>query len=202
MKDILPTRAARRTGAPNMPAWMKWSLVLTLGLLSSGCTTDFPHIYTAGSFRAIPEEETRVLVWADDLTVHNTVQTWLRNHGLTVVDMTLPRQEMDSCQGCERKTVLSQARLLKADQVVFAHLSRSENPDRLEVFIQSLSVTNEEDLWNGTARRNFPADVVGEQLHTSVARLSCHALATVWRYRPAGYLRKTSPSKDYCYFRP
>ncbi len=201
MKDILPTRAARRTGAPDMPAWMKWNLVLIAGLLSSNCATDYHHIYTAGSFRAIPGEETSVLVWADDPTVHRTVQTWLRNHGLIVVDMTSPRQEMESCQGCERKTVLSQARLLKADQVVFAQLSRSENPDRLEIFIQSLSVKTEEDLWNGTARRNLPVDVVGEQLETNVARLSCHALATVWRYRPAGYLSKTSTSKDYCYFR-
>ena len=185
-----------------MPAWMKWSLVLTLGLLSPSCTTDLHQIYTAGSFRAIPGEGTSVLVWADDPTVHNTVQTWLRNQGLTVAEMTLPRQEMESCEGCERKTVLSQARLLKAGQVVFARLSRSENPDRLEIFIQSLSVKTEEDLWNATARENLPADVVGEQLHANIARLSCHALATVWRYRPAGYVGKTSTSIDYCYSRP
>ena len=184
-----------------MRVWMRWRLLLlALALLSWGCTEDLRHVYTAGSFRAIPGEGTRVVVRAEDPTVRKVVQEWLRNHGLTVLDMTVPRQETESCQGCERKVVLSQARLLKAEQVVFAHSSRTENPDQLAIFIQSLSAHNEEDLWNGTARESFPADVSGEHLQRDLTVLSCHALATVWRYRAAGYLSGMSISRDYCHF--
>lgn len=190
--------AARRTVIPNICARMRWNLLLILGLLSAGCAPDFHHIYTAGSFKTIPEEGTRVAVWANDPIVHQAVQTWLRSHGLIVLDTALPRQETESCEGCERKAALSQAGLLKAEQVVLAYLSRNKDPEQLAVSVQSLSVPNEVDLWNGMARKNLPVDVVGEQLHMSITLLSCHALATVWRYRPAGYLSDTS--KDYCYY--
>jgi hypothetical protein len=179
---------------------MRWSLLLTLGLLWSGCTADLRHIYTTGSFKAIPGEGAAVLLWAENPTVQKTVRTWLENRGLTVLDTAPPRQEIESCQGCEQKAVLSQARLLKADQVVFAHFSRNEDSHQLEIFIQSLSVQNEEDLWNGTARENFPADVSGEHLQRDLVALSCHALATVWRYRAAGYLSGISIARDYCHF--
>jgi len=195
---MLTTVTVRRTVAPNMCARMRWSLLLILGFLSAGCTPDLHHIYTTGSFRAIPEEATRVAVWAEDPTVRQAVQTWLRGHGLIVLDTALPRQETESCQDCERKAALSQARSLKAEQVVLAYLSRNKDPEQLAVSVQSLSVRNEEDLWNGMARKNLPMDVVGEQLHMSITLLSCHALATVWRYRPAGYL--SDISKDYCYY--
>lgn len=184
-----------------MRVWMRWGLLLTLGLLSPGCTADLHRIYTAASFKAIPEEGTGVLVWAEDPTVRKVVQTWLRNHGLIILEAPLPQQETESCQGCERKAALSQARSLKAEQVVFAHSTRNDNPGQLAVFIQSLSAQNEDDLWNGTARENLPADVSGEQLHSNLTLLSCHALATVWRYRSAGYLGETSTSRDYCHFR-
>ena len=169
-----------------------------LGFLSSGCTPDFHHIYTNGSFRTIPEEATRVAVWAEDPTVRQAVQRWLRGHGLVVLDTAFLRQETESCQECERKAALSQARQLKAEQVILAYLSRNTDPEQLAVSVQSLSVHNEEDLWNGMARKNLSADLTGESLHASITLLSCHALATVWRYRPAGYLN--DPSKDYCYY--
>jgi hypothetical protein len=181
--------------------WMRRSLLLTLALLSSGCSEGLRHIYTGGSFRTIPGEGTAVLVWVENPTVRKTVQTWLEKHGVIVLDTASPRQEMESCRDCERKEALSQARLLKAEQVVFAHLSREKNPDQLAIFIQSLSAQNEEDLWNGTARQSFPAHVSGEHLQRDLAVLSCHALATVWRYRPAGYLSGMLISRDYCHFR-
>ncbi|HJR76184.1 MAG TPA: hypothetical protein VJ805_04395 [Nitrospiraceae bacterium] len=177
---------------------MRWSLWLILGLLSSGCAGDFNRIHTAGSFRTVPGEGTSMFVWAEDPTVRKAVQTWLRSHGLIVLDTTLPRNEGEPCPGCERKAALSEARLLKAEQVVIAYTSRNENPEQLSVSVQSLSAQNEEDLWSGTARKNLPADISGELLQTNLTLLSCHALATVWRYRPAGYL--SDASKDYCYY--
>ena len=177
---------------------MRWILLLIVGVLSSGCAGDFNRIYTAGSFRAIPGEGTSVFVWAEDPAVRAMVQTWLRGHGLIVVDAASAPQERESCQGCERKAALSQAKSLKADQVVLVYSTRNKDPEQLAVSVQSLSVHNEENLWNGTARKDFPADASGELLHRNLELLSCHALATVWRYRPAGYL--SDASKDYCYY--
>jgi hypothetical protein len=177
---------------------MRWGLLLMLELLPGGCTPDYHHIYTTGSFRAIPAEGTRVAVLAEDPTVRHAVQTWLRNHDLIVLDTALLRPEAESCQGCERTAALSQARLLKAEQVLLAYLSRNTDPEQLSVSVQSLSVRNEEDQWNGMARKNISANLSGEELHTNITLLSCHVLATVWRYRPAGYLNDTG--KDYCYY--
>jgi hypothetical protein len=184
---------------PEMRMCMGWCLSLMLGILSSGCTTDLNHIYTAGSFRTIPGEGKGILVWAENAAVRETVQMWLRNHGLIILDQARPLQKTESCQDCDSRTVLAHAKSLKAEQVVFARFSREENPDQLAVFIQALSVQNEEDLWNSMARKNFPADITGEQLQANLVVLTCHALATVWRYRPAGYLRNTS--RDYCHYR-
>jgi hypothetical protein len=170
-----------------------------LGFLSGGCTPDFHHIYTAGSFRTIPEEATRVAVWAEDPTVRQAVQTWLRGPGLVALDAAFFRQGTESCQECEQQAALSQAGQLTAEQVILAYLSWNKDPEQLVVSVQSLSVPNGEDLWNGMARKNVSADLTGEQLQGSITLLSCHALATVWRYRPAGYLN--DPSKDYCYYR-
>ena len=199
MSQTLTKATIRRTIAPHVGVRMRWFLFVTLGILSAGCTPDFHHIYTAGSFRVIPEEATRVAVWAEDPTVRQAVQTWLRGHGLIVLDTAFLRQDTESCQDCERKAALSQAKLLKAEQVILASLAWNKDPEQLAVSVQSLSVRNEEDLWNGMARKSVSADLVGEQLQTNITLLSCHALATVWRYRPAGYLNDAS--KDYCYYR-
>ena len=181
-----------------MRVWRGWSLAVIIAALSLSCTTDLHHVYTGGSFRAIPGEGTEIFVWAEDADVRETVQTWLRNHGITILDQALPRQGTESCQDCESQAVLAHAKSLNVEQVVFAHLSRDQNPDQLAVSIWALSVQNEEDLWKGTARESLPADIAGEQLRANLVLLTCHALATVWRYRPAGYLR--TASMDYCYY--
>lgn len=193
------TLAARRMVTPEMRVWMRRSLILIIATLSISCAKDLHHIYTAGSFRAIPGEGKGILVWAENAAVRETVQMWLRNHGLIILEQARPLQETESCQDCDSRTVLAHAKSLKAEQVVFARFSREENPDQLAVFIQALSVQNEEDLWNSMARKTFPADIAGEQLQANLVVLTCHALATVWRYRPAGYLRNAST--DYCHYR-
>lgn len=189
---------ALRTFASNRLVRVRWNLLLIVGLLSSGCVGDLNHIYTAGSFRVIPGEGTSLFVWAEDPTVRKAVQIWLRGHRLIVLDATSPRQEVESCNGCERNAALFQARSLKAEQVVLAYSSQNKDMEQLTVSIQSLFVQNEQDAWSGLARMDVPADVSGELLQTNLRLLACHALATVWRYRPAGYLGDAS--RDYCYF--
>ncbi|WP_447599458.1 hypothetical protein [Nitrospira sp. Nam80] len=181
-----------------MRVWSRWSLALIMATFFLGCTTDLHRVYTDGSFRAIPGERTGVFVWAEDAVLRETVQTWLRNQGLAILDRALPGQGAESCQDCQLQAVLAHAKLLKAEQVVFARFSRNHNPDELAVSIRALSVQKEEELWKGTARESFPTDIAGEQLRTNLVLLTCHALATVWRYRPAGYLR--TASMDYCYY--
>ncbi len=187
-----------RTFASNRLVRVRWNLLLIVGLLSSGCVGDLNHIYTAGSFRAIPGEGTSLFVWAEDPTLRKVVETWLRGHKLIVLGTASPRQEAESCAGCEQQAALSQARSLKAEQVVLAYSSQNKDTEQLTVSIQSLFVQNEQDAWSGLARMDVPAGVSGELLQAKLRLLSCHVLATVWRYRPAGYL--SDASKDYCYF--
>jgi len=177
---------------------VRWNLLLIVGLLSSGCVGDLNHIYTGGSFRAIPGEGTSLFVWAEDPALRKAVQTWLQGHKLIVLDTASPRQEVESCDGCERNAALSQARSLKAEQVVLVYSSQNKDTEQLTVTVQSLFVWNEQDAWSGLARMDVPADVSGELLQVNLRLLACHALATVWRYRPAGYL--SDASRDYCYF--
>ena len=195
MKHVLSTRTARRTVAPEMYVLRGWSLALIMATLFLGCTKDFHHVYTDGSFRSIPGEGTAIFVWAEDGAMREIVQTWLQNHGLTVLDQASLLQGTQSCEGCDSQAVLAHAKSLHAEQVVFAQFT--QNADQLTVSIRALSVENEADLWRGTARERFPADIAGEQFRADLVLLTCHALATVWRYRPAGYLRN-APSIDYC----
>lgn len=191
-------RTAFRPVALNRFVRLRWNLLVIVGLLSSGCAGDLNHIYTAGSFRTIPGEDTRVFVWAEDPTLGKAVQTWLRGHKVIVLDVTSSRQEAESCAGCERMAALSRARSLKAEQVVLAYSSQDKDMEQLTVSVQSLFVQNEADAWSGMARSDVSADISGELLQANLRLLACHALATVWRYRPAGYL--SNASTDYCYF--
>ncbi|NGZ59277.1 MAG: hypothetical protein CV081_02075 [Nitrospira sp. LK265] len=187
-----------RTVVANRLVLLRWNLLLIAGFLSSSCVGDLNHIYTAGSYRTVPGEGTSVFVWAEDPTLRKVVQTWLRGHKVIVLDATSPRQEVESCAGCERMAALSQARSLKAEQVVLAYSSQNKEMEQLTVSVQSLFVQDEQDAWRGMARGDVPADVSGELLQANLRLLACHTLATVWRYRPAGYL--SDASKDYCYF--
>jgi hypothetical protein len=170
--------------------------LLTIALLSWGCETH-SQIYTAGSFKALPREGTKIVVQGNVRTGREMAERWLQDRGLIVLHRTDPVDSSVLCKTCnEEQAALAKTLFQGAEQAVTVQSSRLRDPDRIVVFVQSLSVRTQEELWNSTAWEQFPEGLSGEEAEAKIALLTCHALATVWRYRPAGY--PTNTSRDLC----
>lgn len=171
--------------------------LLTIALLSWGCTTPV-QIYTTGSFKALPREGTHIVVQGNVPRGRDMAEHWLQDRGLIVLHRPDSADSSVSCKTCnEERTALSKTLFQGAEQLVSVQSSRVKDPDRIVVFVQSLSLQTKDELWNGTAWEQFPEGLSGEEAETKIALLTCHALATVWRYRPAGY--PTNTSMDLCH---
>jgi len=170
-----------------------------LGLVAFvGCSTDVSP-FTAASFKAIPPEGTRVLVWGQPQAAVTATEVWLRNRGLVVVDRT--KAEPQSCRdNCPEESVLKLGRNVRADQIVFLHTSTEQEPKQVIASIRSVRASTSEDLWQATAREAVPAQASEEELSGELVKVVCHALATAWGFRGGGYLR--DPSLDFCHLKP
>ena len=169
-------------------------VLLTMAVLSWGCATHV-QIYTTGSFKALPREGTKIFVQGNARTGREMAERWLQDRGLIVLHGPDAADSSVLCKTCHDE----QAALAKtqgAEQAVSVQSSRLRDPDRLVVFVQSLSIHTKEEVWNSTAWEQFPEGLPSEEAEAKIALLTCHALATVWRYRPAGY--PTNTSRDLC----
>jgi hypothetical protein len=162
-----------------------------------GCSTDVSP-FTAASFKAIPPEGTRVLVWGQPQVAVTTTQVWLRNRGLIVVDRSTA--DPQSCRDdCPEESVLKLGRSVRADQVVFLHTSTEQEPRQVIASIRSVRASTSEDLWQATARQAVPVQASDEEISGELVKVVCHALATAWGFRGGGYPR--DPSLDFCHLK-
>jgi hypothetical protein len=178
--------------------------VLLIGLGMVMCLTSCANtIYpvTAGSYRSLPKQSARLLVWG---TTHaeaeTTVIAWLQKRGFVVIDRyqvhkILNDRTLDRVGAPQDEPTLLQAALsLGADSVVFVEISGAMTPvhelrpasaegDSASVVIRGVDVRTREVEWNAQAL--YPH--LGADKDEAVAHLACQALATVWGFRPAGY---------------
>lgn len=171
--------------------------------MTIGCRAEI-HPITTGSFKALPSTGERVLVEGSELGVVNAVAAWLEDRGLIVIEQKELRQYLGNdtlreCgEDCLRKAMIESARALGADELILMQSSRLHAPDRLAVSLQGLRVRTGEDLWNASGQLVIPHTALNEQQITQeLATVACHALATVWGYRPAGLT--TESSVDFCH---
>jgi hypothetical protein len=188
-------------GMEQRPLLWLW---LALFALTIGCRAEI-HPVTTGSFKALPSPGERVLVEGSELGVVNAVAAWLEDRGLIVIAQKELRQDMGNdtlrqCgEDCFRTAMIERARALGADELIFTQSSRLHAPDRLAVSLQGLAVRTGENLWNASGQLVIPHTALNEQQITQeLATVACHALATVWGYRPAGGLT-TESSVDFCH---
>lgn len=171
--------------------------------MTIGCRAEI-HPVTTGSFKALPAMGERVLVEGSELAVVKAVAAWLEDRGLIVIEQKelrsyLGNDALRECgEDCFRTALIDGARALGADELILTQSSRLHAPDRLAVSLQGLAVRTGEDLWNASGQLVIPHTALNEQQITQeLATVACHALATVWGYRPAGLT--TESSVDFCH---
>jgi hypothetical protein len=178
-------------------------LWLAFFAMTIGCRAEI-HPVTTGSFKALPSTGERVLVKGSELAVVNAVAAWLEDRGLIVIEQNELRQYLGNdtlrhCgEDCFRTAMIDGARALGADELILTQSSRQQAPDRLAVSLQGLAVRTGEDLWNASGQLVIPHTALNEeQITQELATVACHALATMWGYRPAGFT--TESSVDFCH---
>lgn len=181
-------------------------ILLAFFAITVGCRAEILHPVTTGSFKAVPSTGERVLVEGCELAVVNAVAAWVEDRGLIVIKQNEPRQSLDSDTLCQRggesfrKAMIEGARALGADGLILTQSSRLQEPDRLAVSLQGLAVRTGEDLWNASGQLMMPYTALDEkQIRQELATVACHALATVWGYRSAGFM--TESSEDFCHLK-
>jgi hypothetical protein len=172
--------------------------VLVMLLPLSGCTGAVDPVITTGSYKSLPRPGTSLMISSRDPEVRGTVARWLQDRELAVVGME--KSEAEPCENCTTDQLLAQARRLNAEQIVLFDITKPHQADRRLLSIRGLSLVDGTELWSGTAWSWLPPDVSTEELQRERVLLACHALATVWRFRPAGI--PLNRSIDPCYYRP
>ena len=179
---------------------------LAIIAMTIGCRAEIHHPVTTGSLKALPSSGERVVVEGNELAVVNAVATWLEDRGLIVIEQNKLPQYLGNdtprqCGAdCFRKAMIEGARALGAEELISTQSSRLQAPDRLAVSLQGFSVRTGEDLWNASGQLVIPYTALNEeQITHELATIACHTLATMWGYRPAGFI--TESSVDFCHLR-
>jgi hypothetical protein len=188
-------------------------LLIGLGLLlfMTACTkTVYP--VTTGSYRTLPQQPTRLVVWGTtQVEAETAVATWLQKRGLVIVEREQLQRVLDehapdrSPYSQDETAVLQAANVLGVDTLVFVDTSRASMSPQggrpidlaarhsTTVAIRGVDVKTGDTEWNAQASY-FP---ITHEHDGALTNLACQALATVWGFRPAGY--HEVPSVDMCH---
>jgi hypothetical protein len=174
-----------------------------MGLIVSACASSEP-IYTSASYSTVPELGQRVSVAGNNMMVLATAKTWLQDRGMYVIDKNALQENAVASTGapchewCDSTTTLEAGRTVGADYVIIFKASMEHAPERLSIVIKSLATKTGGEIIRAESRKFLSDDRMdAEDKNEALNHLICHALATVWRYRPGG------PSEDrsdhYCH---
>jgi hypothetical protein len=188
---------------------VRFLIALALLLFVTACTkTVYP--VTTGSYRTLPQQPARLVVWGStQVEAETAVTTWLQKRGLVIVERKHLQRVLDehtldqSPHSQDEAAVLQAAHLLGVDTLVFvdtSHASMSpeghqtDRPINLTarhattVAIRGVDVKTGDTEWNAQASY-FP---ITREQDGALTNLACQALATVWGFRPAGYHKVAS----------
>lgn len=177
--------------------------LMTMGLIMSACASSEP-IYTSASYSTLPSPNSRVSITGNNMAVLATAETWLQDRGLYVTDRNAAQGNARASTGipchewCETAAMLEAARTGGADYVILFKVSMEHAPERLSIIIKSLATKTGEEIFRAEGTELLRSEWMdAEDKNEALNHISCHVLATVWRYRPSG------PSDDgsdhYCH---
>jgi hypothetical protein len=173
-------------------------LAVLLVLVLTGCAADVSP-FTAASFKALPPEGTRVIVWGAAEAPVSAAERWLGDRGLVVVDRR--KADVQPCgNDCQDDAGLKLGKAVQADQVVFLRISTEQDRKRVDASIRSVSAATGEELWQAVASQTVPAQAPEDEVAAERIKVVCHALATAWGFRGGGYARDSS--LDVCNIKP
>jgi len=188
--DATAVRRLGRHRGPFRRHKLSGVLAIPLIVLLVGCASDVSP-FTAASFKALPTEGTRVIVWGATESAVAAAERWLGDRGLVVVDRR--KVEIQQCPNdCPDETVLKLGKAARADQVVFLRSSTQQEPKRVDTSIRSLSVATGQELWQAVASQTLSAEAPQDEVAGEHVKVVCHALATAWGFRGGGYARDSS----------
>jgi hypothetical protein len=177
--------------------------LITMLIIMSACSSREP-IYTSASYSTLPASGGRVSVVGNNMTVLETAETWLQDRGLHVIDRNAAQGNAAASTGtpchewCDTTATLEAARTVGADYVIIFKVSMEHAPERLSIIIKSLATKTGNEIFQAESSREFLSSdrMDAEDKNETLNHLTCHALATVWRYRPGG---ASDRSDHYCH---
>jgi len=168
-----------------------------------GACASHKLIYTSASYSSLPPANSRVYLVSNNLAILATAETWLQDRGLYVVAQNAAHANAMAAtgapclHGCETAVALEAAKAAKTDYVILFTVSMEHAPERLSIAIKSLAIKTGEEIF-----RTEGTELLGnewmhpEDKNEALNHILCHALATVWRYRPGG--PSDDQSDHYC----
>ena len=160
-----------------------------LALWMGGCGRTLYPI-TTGSYRALPQEGSKLVVWGSDIASRVAVATWLQDRGLKVWDPGVVQRMSDeesSRTAGDWQRGFEAVEALHADGLVLVEapgLPAFPASIRIRGFKRDGGAEWEAAAWYPDGRLS-----VGDVIPS----LACQALATLWGFRPAGYHEIDSP---------
>ena len=177
--------------------------LLSMGLILSACGVD-RQIYISSSYSVLPSPGTRVSVVGNNMTVLSSAENWLRDRDLYVIELgsaqarPTPASALPCPEQCQTTAAVEAAKAAGVDYLVLFRVSMEHAPERFSIMISGFAVKSGKEIFS-TSGTEFlgPEGVDENDRHAAPRRILCHALATVWQYRPGGY--SIDKSIDYCH---
>ena len=188
-----------------MPSILRGAL-MTISLIITACMPSTP-IYTSAFYSALPAPNTRVFVVGNHMQVLATTEAWLQDRGLYVIDRTAKQAntvtsaDVPCREECDTAAALEVAETTGADYLILFKVSMERAPERLSIIIKGLTTKTGEEIFHAEGTELLGREWMHpEDKNEALDHILCHALATVWRYRPGGY--SDDRSDHYCHLPP
>lgn len=187
-----------------MPLIRSTSLfALWMCLILSGCDAG-RQIYISSSYKALPAPGARVSVVGNNMALLSIAQNWLRDRDLYVMELNpahshmTPTSAVPCPEQCEPTVAMQAAKAAGADYAVLFRMSMEHAPERVFLIINGFAVSSGMEIFNASGTQFLGSQRLNkEEGDATSIHILCHALATVWQYRPGGY--SADKSIDYCH---
>jgi hypothetical protein len=182
-------------------------LTVCLIMLALGACASHKPIYTSASYSMLPASGSRVSVVVNNMAILATAETWLQDRGLYVVPQNTAQTNTKASTGapcldrCERAAALETAKAAGADYAILVNVSMAHAPERLSIVIKGFATKTSEEIFQAEGTKFLGKEWMHpEDKNEALNHIFCHALATVWRYRPGGL--SDDQSDHYCHIPP
>lgn len=174
-----------------------------MGLVMGACASHTP-IYTSASYSMLPPPSSRVSVVGNNMAIFATAKAWLQDRSLYVVAQNAAQDHAAASTGapcldrCEGAGAMEAAKAANADYLILFNVSMGHAPERLSIAIKSLATKTGKEIFRAEGTQWLSGEWMHpEDINEALNHILCHALATVWRYRPGGL--SDDRSHHYCH---